>query len=716
MPGCCPTGWQTVYCGSKFCTPAESRYHPIEGEALAATYGLQKCKFFVLGLENLVLTLDHKPLLAIFGQNQHLEDIENPRLLNFKLKSQLFRFKVAHVPGKKNVTADTFSRRNDSPNAGFKNEKIQPMVEMGPLPDYAYDLGPPNWVSPPTSVAAIDFQADKYSQPQNTSQCQIQPLPNSLAILHAVPTICENQLNPEHILVGHIMSSLATVNSWSRQAPITADEMPEALSWRKLEAACLLCDEYRKLVETVRTGSDRKEDWDDSIVEFYPHRKSLVAVGPVILLHDRPVIPTALRQIVLGHLHAGHQGANAMFERASSSLYWPNFRADIMNYKAACTSCSRYQPSNPSMPPILPETPVYPFQSICADFFSVQSHSYLTIVDRFSNWLSIIQLKRDTSDELLKTLRDYFSVFGIPLTFTSDGAKVFTSKSVEDFFDRYGIIHRVTTAYNPRSNKRAEVAVKSAKRMIRNNLSQTGTLNTDKMTRALLQHRNTPCAITGLSPAQIVFGRVLRDFLPLQPGKFIPRKEWRQAADTRAAAYAKRIMSKTTYLSQGSRLSKPLQLGQRVMIQDQNKASPTFKQWTRTGVIVNLGHHDDYHVSIDGSRLITKRNRQFLRPIQPSPDVFSHPSQKPLTRSEKTIITEDESRITDSVSTEDETVRDLNLPPTNKNTHADTFDSLPPNNSDQADTPGQTVPKIKLRRLPDETWTVSNHITPQRLN
>ena len=157
------------------------------------------------------------------------------------------------------------------------------------------------------------------------------------------------------------MSSLATVNSRSRQAPITADKMPEALSWRKLEAACLLCDEYKKLVETIRTGSDRKEDWDDSIAEFYPHRKSLVTVGPIILLHDWPVIPTALRLIILGHLHAGHQGANAMFERASSSLYWPKFRADIMNYKAACTSCSWYQPSNPSMPPILPETPVYPF-------------------------------------------------------------------------------------------------------------------------------------------------------------------------------------------------------------------------------------------------------------------------------------------------------------------------------------------------------------------
>ena len=115
VPGCCPSGWQTIYCGSKFCSPAESRYHPIEGEALAAIYGLQKCKFFVLGLENLILTLNHKPLVPIFNQKQQIEDIENPRILNFKLKSLLFRFTATHLPGKKNATADTFSRKHKLP-------------------------------------------------------------------------------------------------------------------------------------------------------------------------------------------------------------------------------------------------------------------------------------------------------------------------------------------------------------------------------------------------------------------------------------------------------------------------------------------------------------------------------------------------------------------------------------------------------------------------
>ena len=692
-PGCCPTGWQTVYCGSKFCSPAESRYHPIEGEALAATYGLHKCKFFVLGLNNLILTIDHKPLIPIFGKDQQLEDIENPRILNFKLKSLMFRFTVTHVPGKRNVTADTFSRRYDAPSnrPGGTDSTKSNEESLSPTPEYSSKLAPPHWVSPPVSVGSTASFSHMSSQENpKLPTTAVRSLPASLAALHAAPETCEEQLAPEHMFVGSILSTIATINSWYRSAAILSPSHPEALSWQKLESACLSCDVYKNLRRTIETGSDKKEDWDHTIAEFYPMRQSLVVVGPVILLHDRPVIPLALRETVLQHLHSGHQGANSMFERASSSLYWPNYRADIVNFRAACSSCSRYQPSNPAMPPVYPEAPVYPFQSICADFFTVNSANFLAIVDRFSNWLSVFQLSKDTSECLLTVLRNYFATFGIPITFTSDGAKIFTSKLVEDFFNRYGVVHRVTTAYNPKSNKRAEIAVKSAKRMIRTNLSQSGSLDTDKMTRALLQHRNTPCALTGLSPAQILFGRVLRDFLPLQPGKFIPRKEWRMAADSRAAAYSKRVMDKAITLTNHSKALSPLSLGQEVLVQDQNKASRTHKQWTRTGIIVHVGKYDDYQVRLHGSRVLTKRHRQFLRPIKPSLDVFQPTPAPSIPPSHSVHPKPQPQEVTHNISTPE----DQTPPP---------IQAEDPLNSD-SDKPLPPVPSLKLRRLPDNSW------------
>ena len=575
VPGCCDSGWQTVYCGSRFCSPAESRYHPIEGEALATINGLEKCKFFILGIKNLVLCLDHKPLLAIFGKQDKIEDIQNPRLLNFKLKSMQYKFQVTHVPGKKNVIPDMLSRRSDSPVT--KDSK-----EFTVTASYSSSLSPPAWVSPPTIGAMTTDQ--------------------------------------EELLQGHIIASLASIN-----APLSADNQG-VISWQKLEAACLTDDDYKLLHTTIENGvSDDVKAWDQKITDFFPHRHSLVTVGPVVMLYDRPVIPRSLQQAVMEHLHVGHASASSMFERASTSLYWPHFRTDLINFRASCQQCSRYAPSNPAMPPVLPTEPSYPFESICADFFSLGTKTYLALVDRYSNWLTILKFSKDTTENWITALRQFITTFGIPVTITTDGAKVFTSKAFEDFCCKWGIIHRVSTAYNPQANKRSELAVKHAKKMIRGNTSQTGSLDTDNLVKALLIHRNTPCPISGLSPSQIVFGRQVRDPLPLQPNKFFPRQEWRQAAEAREQSLAKRRFTAQEKLSKGTRDLPPLSPGDHVFIQDQHGNTP--KQWSKTGVVIEAGPYHSYHVSVDGSRTITKRNRKYLRKFTPTP--VSPPVTKP---------------------------------------------------------------------------------------
>ena len=48
-PSCCQGGWKIVLCGARFCTAAESRYHPIEGELLGLTWALEKTGYYTLG-------------------------------------------------------------------------------------------------------------------------------------------------------------------------------------------------------------------------------------------------------------------------------------------------------------------------------------------------------------------------------------------------------------------------------------------------------------------------------------------------------------------------------------------------------------------------------------------------------------------------------------------------------------------------------------------
>ena len=108
-PFCCPTGWKVTLVGSRFTHAAESRYAPVEGEALAVADALQKARYFVLGCKDLTIAVDHKPLLKLF-QDRSLEDIPNPRLRNLKEKTLAFKFKMLYIPGVKHVATDTISR------------------------------------------------------------------------------------------------------------------------------------------------------------------------------------------------------------------------------------------------------------------------------------------------------------------------------------------------------------------------------------------------------------------------------------------------------------------------------------------------------------------------------------------------------------------------------------------------------------------------------
>ena len=52
---CCPEGWKVVSLGSRFCTKAEEKYSPVEGELMAVVYALEKARLWTLGNPNLTI-------------------------------------------------------------------------------------------------------------------------------------------------------------------------------------------------------------------------------------------------------------------------------------------------------------------------------------------------------------------------------------------------------------------------------------------------------------------------------------------------------------------------------------------------------------------------------------------------------------------------------------------------------------------------------------
>ena len=395
-----------------------------------------------------------------------------------------------------------------------------------------------------------------------------------------------------------------------------------SISWSRLAEETMKDHTLATLMTAIQEGFCGEYP---SLSAYARYRDSLYVTDGVVLYQDRVVVPSALRQTVLSNLHSAHQGISSMQLRAQAIVFWPGMTASIQETRSRCQECNRNAPSQPPIPtePAIP--PSTPFEQVFSDFFEFGGHHYLVAGDRLSGWSEVFSTPSGStwsgSRGLIACLRSLFSTFGVPEELSSDGGPEYTAGGTKEFLDRWGVKHRVSSAYHPQSNGRAEVAVKATKRLMQANLGPTGTLDSDRFLRALLQLRNTPDPDCDLSPAQILFGRPIRDSL-----SFVNRLEkfsnphirpmWREAWASKEEALRTRFTKSAEKLNQHAKPLQPLGVGDRCFVQNQVGNYRT--KWDRTGSVVEVRDHDQYVVKVDGSGRLTKRNRRFLRAFSPA--------------------------------------------------------------------------------------------------
>ncbi len=118
------------------------------------------------------------------------------------------------------------------------------------------------------------------------------------------------------------------------------------------------------------TPPDSKDDWPEQIRKYHWFQEHLHCVDGVVMYKDRIIIPQSLRLEVLTALHSAHQGVTHMTSRAESSVFWPGITFDVQDTRDGCRDCNHNAPYQPHAPPVAPTLPVYPFQCICADYFT----------------------------------------------------------------------------------------------------------------------------------------------------------------------------------------------------------------------------------------------------------------------------------------------------------------------------------------------------------
>ena len=99
---------KVIQCGSRPLSSAEKNYSTLELELTAIVWAVQKCNFFLKGIERFEVVTDHRPLIGIFTKN--LNQIDNNRIVRLREKIVDQPFEVKWLAGKENVIADGLSR------------------------------------------------------------------------------------------------------------------------------------------------------------------------------------------------------------------------------------------------------------------------------------------------------------------------------------------------------------------------------------------------------------------------------------------------------------------------------------------------------------------------------------------------------------------------------------------------------------------------------
>ena len=190
----------------------------------------------------------------------------------------------------------------------------------------------------------------------------------------------------------------------------------------------------------------------------------------------------------------------------------------------------------------------------------------------------IVEKAKAGAQGLIQCLRKCFTTYGIPDELSSDGGPEFIASATRIFLQQWGVHHRLSSVAFPHSNCRVEIGVKSMKRLITNN---TGLNNIDDFQQAILQYRNTPDRDTKLSPAMQIFGRPIRDLIPILPGKYHPHGTWRSSLAAREEALRNCHMRDLERWTEHTKQLPPLRVGDHVRLQHPTGPYPT--KWDKTG-------------------------------------------------------------------------------------------------------------------------------------
>ncbi|GKB23363.1 reverse transcriptase domain-containing protein [Tanacetum coccineum] len=210
----------------------------------------------------------------------------------------------------------------------------------------------------------------------------------------------------------------------------------------------------------------------------------------------------------------GHHSANITAQKVfDAGFFWPTIYQDAHSMIKSCDACQRQ--GKISQRDEMPQNSIQVceiFDIWGIDFMglfpSSRGNKYILVaVDYLSKWVEAKALPTNDARVVVKFLKSLFSRFDTPRAIISNRGTHFCNDKFDKFMSKYGVTHRLSTAYHPQTSGQVEVTNRGLKRILERMVGENRASWSDKLDDALWAFKTTYKTPIGCTPYKLVYGK-----------------------------------------------------------------------------------------------------------------------------------------------------------------------------------------------------------------
>nr|GEZ79393.1 reverse transcriptase domain-containing protein [Tanacetum cinerariifolium] len=207
-----------------------------------------------------------------------------------------------------------------------------------------------------------------------------------------------------------------------------------------------------------------------------------------------------------------HHGPNYIAKKVfDSGFYWRVIYRDAHDLVKSCDSCQRQ--GKISQRDEMPQNAIQVYEifdvwgiDFMGPFPSSRRNKYILVaINYLSKWVEAKALPTNDARVVVKFLKSLFSRFGTPCAIISDRCMHFCNDQFAKVMLKYGLNHRLATAYHPQTSRQAEVSNCGLKRILERTVGKNRASWSDKLDDALWTFRTAFKTPIKCTPYKLVY-------------------------------------------------------------------------------------------------------------------------------------------------------------------------------------------------------------------